>query len=278
MGSLRDPGPTEPIGAVIAVGVIGGLGYYIYRTKKGERGATARRGASASTSKEQSQTYTAIPLELLLDDATDNLESINRLNDILTLGSLAHIKIKVRRLLQGGIRQGFSSPKSRVVQSESSEIPHVVTFTGTLYKCDGCLNYKTFEICSHSLAAASDNNNLDGYIDNLLQHRRNKSANLTPVSTIDSCKNAGRKPGATVRKRPKKVDMLKPSLSLKEALQDIQPDLSLLTFNAQHQDGLKFRFNRVNLQIPPKPLLKNLYRPSVSLISVEISESALAAL
>ena len=35
------------IGAVIAVGVIGGLGYYIYRTKKGGR------GASASTSGEQ---------------------------------------------------------------------------------------------------------------------------------------------------------------------------------------------------------------------------------
>ena len=34
------------IGAVIAVGVIGGLGYYIYRTKKG--GATAGQGASTS--------------------------------------------------------------------------------------------------------------------------------------------------------------------------------------------------------------------------------------
>ena len=36
MGSLRDPRPTGPIRAVIALGVIGGLGYYIYRTKKGE--------------------------------------------------------------------------------------------------------------------------------------------------------------------------------------------------------------------------------------------------
>ena len=30
MGSLHDPGPTGPIGVVIALGVIGGLGYYIY--------------------------------------------------------------------------------------------------------------------------------------------------------------------------------------------------------------------------------------------------------
>ena len=41
------------IGAVIAVGVIGGLGYYIYRTKKGGWGATAAWGASTSTSGEQ---------------------------------------------------------------------------------------------------------------------------------------------------------------------------------------------------------------------------------
>ena len=33
------------IGAVIALGVIGGLGYYIYRTKKG--GATARQGVAS---------------------------------------------------------------------------------------------------------------------------------------------------------------------------------------------------------------------------------------
>ena len=36
MGSLHDPGPAGPIGAVIAVGVIDGLGYYIYRSKKGQ--------------------------------------------------------------------------------------------------------------------------------------------------------------------------------------------------------------------------------------------------
>ena len=41
------------IGAVIAVGVIGGLGYYIYQTKKGGQGATAEQGTSASTSREQ---------------------------------------------------------------------------------------------------------------------------------------------------------------------------------------------------------------------------------
>ena len=40
-------------GAVIAVGVIGGLGYYIYQIKKGGQGATAERGASASTNGEQ---------------------------------------------------------------------------------------------------------------------------------------------------------------------------------------------------------------------------------
>ena len=33
MGSLCDPGP---IGAIIAVGVIGDLGYYIYQNKKGQ--------------------------------------------------------------------------------------------------------------------------------------------------------------------------------------------------------------------------------------------------
>ena len=46
MGSLCDPGLAGPIGAgfshafgaILAVGVIGGLGYYIYQTKKGEWG------------------------------------------------------------------------------------------------------------------------------------------------------------------------------------------------------------------------------------------------
>ena len=33
------------IGAVIAVGVIGGLGYYIYRTKKGQANADHRVGS-----------------------------------------------------------------------------------------------------------------------------------------------------------------------------------------------------------------------------------------
>ena len=35
MGSLCDPWPTGPIGAILTVGVIGGLGYYIYQSKKG---------------------------------------------------------------------------------------------------------------------------------------------------------------------------------------------------------------------------------------------------
>ena len=36
MGLLRDPRPAGPIRAVIALGVIGDLGYYIYRSNKGE--------------------------------------------------------------------------------------------------------------------------------------------------------------------------------------------------------------------------------------------------
>ena len=36
MGSLHDPRSAESISAILAVGVIGGLGYYIYQTKKGE--------------------------------------------------------------------------------------------------------------------------------------------------------------------------------------------------------------------------------------------------
>ena len=36
LGLLHDPRPKGPIGAVIALGVIGGLGYYIYQSKKGQ--------------------------------------------------------------------------------------------------------------------------------------------------------------------------------------------------------------------------------------------------
>ena len=37
MALLCDPGPAASIGAILALGVIGGLGYYIYRSKKGVR-------------------------------------------------------------------------------------------------------------------------------------------------------------------------------------------------------------------------------------------------
>ena len=40
MGWLCDPRPAGPIGAVMALGVIGGLGYYICRSKKGEQPST----------------------------------------------------------------------------------------------------------------------------------------------------------------------------------------------------------------------------------------------
>ena len=54
MGSLRAPGPTGPIGAVIALGVIGGLGYYIYQSKKGEKPSNPQQNnpqAQAQTNK-----------------------------------------------------------------------------------------------------------------------------------------------------------------------------------------------------------------------------------
>ena len=43
-------------------GGVGGLGYYIYQTKKGEQGATARWGVRASTSGSNLQTHNKIIL------------------------------------------------------------------------------------------------------------------------------------------------------------------------------------------------------------------------
>ena len=52
MGSLCDPGPTGAIGAVIALGVIGG---HIYQSKKGEQpwGHTATLGPQGPSSNPQ---------------------------------------------------------------------------------------------------------------------------------------------------------------------------------------------------------------------------------
>ena len=62
MGSLHDHGPTGPIGTVIALGVIGGHGYYIYRTKKGgasgEQPSNLQRNDPLKTNKfEMDQIY-----------------------------------------------------------------------------------------------------------------------------------------------------------------------------------------------------------------------------
>ena len=57
--------------------------------------------------------------------------------------------------------------KDRIVKSSSGPCPHIVTAKETgHYACDGeCPNWKSLGVCSHSVAAAEDNNDLNAFLE-----------------------------------------------------------------------------------------------------------------
>jgi len=57
-------------------------------------------------------------------------------------------------------------PKDKMVKSKSGSAPHLVKITGNCYYiCDGsCMQFKSLNICSHTLAAAHISDDVDGFI------------------------------------------------------------------------------------------------------------------
>ena len=185
----------------------------------------------------------------------DPLEPIGHLPFLPS--EVSALKAKVARILDGNIRVGFSGPKSRIVCSDSGEQPHLVSAVSNhKYKCDAsCLQFRARKVCSHTLAAASDNKDLQEFVN--VYRSEDITPNITPVATAGGNKFAGRKPGDVPRVRRRSSEPLSAVAgrsTLGEVLSDIPPDFSQLHYQSKHQGGLKMVFTRVSAQRPPKPV------------------------
>ena len=113
------------------------------------------------------------------------------------------IKEKAKNLIGGGfVTRAFSRNKSRFVKSSSSKKPHLVqTHKKFGYSCDeSCLQYKANKVCSHTVATACDNNQLEEHINCLLKARPDPSLDALASGRLDAGKKKGKK-----RKRVRKT-------------------------------------------------------------------------
>ena len=124
----------------------------------------------------------------------------------------------------------------RIVKSNSGPRPHIVTAKKTgQYACDGeCPNWKSLKVCSHTVAAAEDNHDLDAFIHWLKKAK--KVPNMTELVTTSMPKGRGRKGCAPPRKRAKKVPV-DTHKTFSEVLQE-QTSSNQIVFNEDiHSDG-----------------------------------------
>ena len=116
------------------------------------------------------------------------------------------------------------------------------------YKCDtSCLQFRARKVCTHTFTAASDNKDLQEFVD--VYRSEDITPNITPVATTRGNKFAGRKPGDVPRVRRRSSEPLGAVAgrsTLGEVLSDIAPDFSQLHYQSKHQGGLKMVFTRVS--------------------------------
>lgn len=90
--------------------------------------------------------------------------------------------------------------KARLVKSSSSPLPHLVTHQtkNQLYCCDSnCMMFKTFHLCSHVIAVAEINGELELFLCSL----RKLTPNLTTIATEGLPSGSGRKGGQDKRRK-----------------------------------------------------------------------------
>ena len=139
-----------------------------------------------------------IPLRV---EKNADLAKMDILKEIFNSNQVEAMKVKVKRILGGNMRQGFNGPKSRILPSESSDDLHVILCTANLYSytCSTpCIQYKTRNICSHTLAAAADNDELHQFLKHFKVN--GMETNLTAAATANISRYSGKKPGVTSRK------------------------------------------------------------------------------
>jgi len=99
---------------------------------------------------------------------------VGNFRDSDSIISLSHEAIAVSTSCQINLEESRNAsnaasgcgPKDKMVKSKSGSAPHLVKITGNCdYICDGsCMQFKSLNICSHALAAAHINDDVDGFI------------------------------------------------------------------------------------------------------------------
>jgi len=146
----------------------------------------------------------------------------NLLEGYLSPAFLNNLRQKVCRL-EGKVRVGFTGEKSRIVASENSSDVYFVSFTGDAQFSCTCTTFKTFQLCSHTLASAKDTGDFNNFINLVV---RNKTKRVTPACFSGGCQNAGKKPNENTRKRKNTSDLVPAGerKTLKETLEDVDAD------------------------------------------------------
>ena len=225
------------------------------------------------TRKQLLENVSALPMKTLEASQTLSKE-FQKLAAKFSDDQVSAMKSKVERILDGNIRQGFNGHKSRLVPSESASQPHVIKCLGehNYVCCTPCLQFQMHNICSHSLAAAADNHDINMYVD--LYLAKNKQTNLTAASMAKVSRNVGKKPGHTIRKKniPNREESVDPSQkrTLGEVLSVIPADCGKLKYSAQPvaSSSLKVKFTRVTSPRPPKPAVHPTENTPVELIQI----------
>lgn len=93
--------------------------------------------------------------------------------------------------------------QDRMVKSTSQASPHLVTVSKNCqYKCDdNCPQHKSLALCSHTVAAAESNGDLQQFLKWYSKSRGKQPLNMTPLTLQGMPAGAGRKGGRAPRKR-----------------------------------------------------------------------------
>lgn len=213
-----------------------------------------------------------IPLQVS-NENEPSLDKMDKLKENFTNNHVEAMKTKVKRIINGNIRQGFSGPKSRLVPSESGTQPYAITCPARFnYMCsNSCIQFKSQKICSHTLAAATDNGELSEFLDIFLS--KGTQTNLTTLATANVSRNSGKKPGQTSRKRKSGRDASSSNVrqTLKEALANDKSDTSLLLYSAQQSgdNSMRLKLTRVGKEKPQKPQYKPTENTPFELIPIK---------
>ncbi len=118
---------------------------------------------------------------------------------------ISGMKEKAQNLIGGGfVTRTFSGEKICFVKSSSSNKLHLVqTHKKFGYCCDeSCLQFKVNKVCSHTVATAYDNNQLEEHINCLLKARPDPSLDALASGRSDAGKKKGKKQKRSRKRSP----------------------------------------------------------------------------